>query len=241
MDSANKSSTGNKNSTGDKIGSAESRKLLIRRILMSVIGVLICGVSVGFFKRSEYGVDPFQSLMSGLNAVIPINFGTLYVIVCAVLIIFSLLFGRHYLGIATLVNLFLLGYVADFSLKVLTKIFPEAGPVLRGVLLVIGIVALCLSSAFYFSADLGVSVYDAVSLIVTEVWHKGVFKYNRIISDTICVAAGAALLWIGSGSVKVIFQNIGIGTIVTMFFMGPLITFFNVHVAQPMLGKPKET
>ncbi len=235
----NKSNTGNRSGTGDKRSSAESRKLLIRRILMSVIGVLICGVSVGFFKRSEYGVDPFQSLMSGLNAVIPINFGTLYVIVCAVLIIFSLLFGRHYLGIATLVNLFLLGYVADFSLKVLTKIFPEAGPILRGVLLVIGIVAMCLSSAFYFSADLGVSVYDAVSLIVTEVWHKGVFKYNRIISDTICVAAGAALLWIGSGSVKVIFQNIGVGTIVTMFFMGPLISWFREHLTDA-LADPKK-
>ena len=56
----NKSNTGNRSGTGDKRSSAESRKLLIRRILMSVIGVLICGVSVGFFKRSEYGVDPFQ-------------------------------------------------------------------------------------------------------------------------------------------------------------------------------------
>ena len=29
---------------------------------------------------SALGVDPFQSLMSGLDAVIPIHFGTLYVI-----------------------------------------------------------------------------------------------------------------------------------------------------------------
>ena len=43
-----------------------------RRILMSVLGVLICGISVGMFKHASLGVDPFQSLMSGLDAVIPI-------------------------------------------------------------------------------------------------------------------------------------------------------------------------
>ena len=29
----------------------------------------------------------------------------------------------------------------------------------------------------------------------------------------------------------------GIGTIITAFFMGPLIQFFNTHVAEPMLKK----
>ena len=29
----------------------------------------------------------------------------------------------------------------------------------------------------------------------------------------------------------------GIGTVITAFFMGPLIQFFNTHVAEPMLKK----
>jgi uncharacterized membrane protein YczE len=29
---------------------------------------------------------------------------------------------------------------------------------------------------------------------------------------------------------------IGVGTIITAFFMGPLIDYFNVHVAQPFLN-----
>ena len=60
-----------------------------RRIMMSLAGVLICAVSVGVFKIAALGVDPFQSLMSGLDAFIPIPFGTLYVIVNALLLIFS--------------------------------------------------------------------------------------------------------------------------------------------------------
>ena len=48
-----------------------------RRILMSLFGVVICAISVGFFKHAALGVDPFQSLMAGLDALIPIDFGTL--------------------------------------------------------------------------------------------------------------------------------------------------------------------
>ncbi|MBR5816772.1 MAG: hypothetical protein IKY38_05035, partial [Anaerotignum sp.] len=80
-----------------------------KRILMSILGVMIGAVSVGFFKLAAFGVDPFQSFMSGIHQMIPIQFGTLYMIVNAVLLLFALVFDRHYIGIATFINLFLLG------------------------------------------------------------------------------------------------------------------------------------
>lgn len=61
-----------------------------RRIGMSLFGVIICAISVGIFKIAALGVDPFQSLMSGLDKMIPIGFGTLYMLVNMVLLIFNL-------------------------------------------------------------------------------------------------------------------------------------------------------
>ena len=60
-------------------------KQIHKRILMSLGGVLVGAVAVGIFKIAALGVDPFQSLMSGLDKLIPIPFGTLYMIVNAVL------------------------------------------------------------------------------------------------------------------------------------------------------------
>jgi len=211
-----------------------------KRVLMSVIGVLVCGLSVGIFKRAELGVDPFQSLMSGLNVVIPINFGTLYVIANVILLVFALIFDRHKIGIATVINLFLIGYVADFSLNMLTKIIPETNLLGRYILLLVGVVLMCLSSAFYFTANLGVSTYDAVALVISERQSKVKFRYCRIITDLICVLIGAGLCLIGGYSISRVFTVVGVGTIITAFFMGPLIEFFNVHVARPFLeGKKK--
>ena len=207
-----------------------------RRIAMSLAGVIICAVSVGIFKLAALGVDPFQSLMSGLDALIPIEFGTLYVIVNAVLLLFSLIADRSRIGIATFINLFLLGYITQFSYAFLQGILPDPSLPVRIACLVIGIVIICFGSALYMTADLGVSTYDAVAIVMSSKWHWGKFKYIRIITDLVCVAAGCTLFVLAGNALGKIPTIAGAGTIITAFFMGPLIDFFNVKIACPLLG-----
>lgn len=206
-----------------------------KRILMSVLGVLVCGVSVGFFKRAALGVDPFQSLMSGLDALLPISFGTLYVIANLLLLMFSLFADRHYIGLATIINLSVLGYVAQYSHEFLLKTFPDLQMGGRLFFLLIGIVVMCFASSFYFVADLGVSTYDAVALIISKTWKIGKFRYCRIICDLVCVILGIVLYVLSGGELTEVTAIVGIGTIITAFFMGPLIEFFNIYAARPFL------
>lgn len=207
----------------------------VKRIILSVLGVLVGGISVGIFKLAAFGVDPFQSLMSGLDALIPIDFGTLYVIVNAVLLIFALVFDRHYINIATFINLFLLGYVVEFSYATLLGIFPAAGMLVRCVALVVGFVILCLASSLYITADLGVSTYDAIALVMSNKWKLGKFKYIRIVTDLACILLGVGSYLLSGGEAKVILTFVGVGTIMTAFFMGPLIDLFNRKISQPLL------
>lgn len=213
----------------------ETLKTQKTRILMSLGGVIIGGVCVGFMKLGAFGVDPFQALMAGLDASIPIDFGTLYVIVNAVMLLFSLVTDRHNIGIATFINLFLLGYVVDFTKAALDAIFPVPSILVRIACMVFGIVVLCIGSSLYMTADLGISTYDAVAVVMANKWKLGKFKYIRICTDLVCVLAGAALYLIAGGKLQEIPTFIGAGTIVTAFFMGPLIEFFNEKIARPML------
>ena len=215
-------------------------KKLIKRIWMSLFGVIICAISVGIFKIAALGVDPFQSLMAGLDAIIPIKFGTLYVITNAVLLLFALIFDRHYIGIATFINLFLLGYITQFTYEFLQTIIVDPRMPVRIACLVIGVVIICFGSAFYMTADLGVSTYDAIALIICNTWKKGKFQYVRIITDLICVALGVLLFILSGGEFLKIPTIAGIGTIITAFFMGPLIEVFNVHIARPILKGKEE-
>ena len=208
-----------------------------RRVFMSLFGVIICAISVGIFKIAALGVDPFQSLMSGLDKLIPISFGTLYVIVNLVLLSFSLIVDRHNIGIATFINLFLLGYITEFTYSFLQTILVNPSMIVRILCLIIGIVIICFGSAFYMTADLGVSTYDAVAIVLAYKWKVAKFKFCRISTDLICVITGTIIFLIGGGSIREIPTIVGVGTIITAFFMGPLIELFNEKFARPFLEK----
>ena len=208
-----------------------------RRILMSLMGVIICAVSVGVFKIAALGVDPFQSLMSGLDSLIPIPFGTLYVIVNLILLTFSLIVDRSKIGLATFINLFLLGYITEYTYAFLQTVIVAPSMLVRVLCLLVGIVVICFGSALYMTADLGVSTYDEVAIALSGKWKLAPFQYCRIATDIVCVASGVALFLLAGGTVGMIPTIAGVGTIITAFFMGPLIEYFNRTVARPMLAK----
>ena len=214
--------------------------MMKKRIIMSFFGVILSGICVGIFKLAAFGVDPFQTFMSGLNTAIPISFGTLYMIANIVLLLFSLIFNRKNIGIATFINLFLLGYITQFTYAFLQNIFSNPNLIIRSLSLIIGVVLLCFASALYMTADLGVSTYDSIAITMADKWHIGPFKWIRVSTDVCCVIIGVILFLVGGGVIKDIPTFAGIGTIFTAFFMGPLIDFFNVKCARPMLyGKNK--
>ena len=216
-------------------------KTFVKRILMSMFGVPLGAASVGLFKLAAFGVDPFQAFMTGLDQLIHIEFGTLYVIVNVCLLLFALIFDRRYLGLATFINLFLVGYVVQFSYDTLLSFIPNPSMAVRCASFVIGFVILCFALSMYISANLGVSTYDAIALVMAEKWKIGQFKYIRICSDVICVAVGAGLFLLGGGAAADLPAMIGLGTILTAFFMGPLIDFFNRKVSIPFLERGKNT
>lgn len=210
---------------------------LKKRILMSLLGVSICAVSVGIFKVAALGVDPFQSLMAGLDKLIPIPFGTLYVIVNVLLLSFSLVVDRSKIGLATFINLFLLGYITEFSYAMFQQLLPDPTMPVRLACLAVGIVVMCFGSAFYMTADLGVSTYDAIPIALAGKWKLAPFQYCRIGTDLICVLSGAGIFLLAGGALADVPTIAGIGTVISAFFMGPLIELFNRTVARPMLGE----
>lgn len=216
---------------------------------MTTVGVLTSGFSVGMFQFSAFGMDPFQIfahgiwnqlefLKSGLGfqlltefdpAKPVLSYGMVYMIINLVLLVFDLFFDRKKIGIATFINLFLLGYVVDFSYAIWRRLIPEPNLFVRILFLLCAILLLCFASSLYFTGNLGVSTYDAIALTLSErkPWD---FRIVRIISDLIVT---------GIGFLCGILP--GIGTIVTAFFMGPFIDFFNRKIARPFLYGKEES
>lgn len=203
-----------------------NNKEMVTRVLMTILGVLTAGIAVGFFSFSKMGLDPFQCFAHGTWNLFPLSYETWYVIINAVLLIVIFLVNKRMIGIGTLINLFLVGYAANASELILYKMASNIAISTRIISLIIGIVIMCFASAIYFTADLGVSTYDAIAITLSEKNKRIPFRIHRIITDTICVLIGWRL-----------GATVGIGTIITAFFMGPLIDFFRFNIAEPLLKK----
>lgn len=224
----------------DKLKNHFIKDQMGKRLIMCVLGVTVCAMSVSFFKRAMLGVDPFQSLLAGLDLLVPISFGTLSMILNALFLVGGMLMDRHYVGIGTFMVLFLSGYVVDFSTNLLTKLLPDPNLPVRILCLIIGIVVMCIAAAFYTTADLGVSAYDQIALILANTLHWGPFRFVRIGTDFVCVALGVTLFFLAGGKFSGIGAVIGVGTIAAAFFMGPLIDLFNRKLAGPILREHKK-
>ena len=223
-----------------------------RRILMTVAGVLIMGMSVGLFSLSALGMDPFQIFAHGIWRIIntaaghpvtseaempgTLSFGLCYTVLSAIMLVVVLLINRRKIGLGTLINILFVGYVADFSESLFGKLIPDRSFLTRLIILLVALVILCMASSLYFTADLGVSVYDAMSLTVSERTPIP-FQICRIASDLICVVIGGILCYLSDRnltSAGALLTTAGIGTIITAFFMGPFIAFFNRKIAEPL-------
>jgi len=206
---------------------------------MSAVGVIVMGLSVGLFSLSALGMDPFQILAHGIWRNTSLDFGLCYTIISVILLVLVLIFNRRKIGLGTLINIFLVGYAADFSEAFFGALLPERTIVIRLILLVVAVVIICAATALYFSADMGVSVYDAVALTVSERTPVP-FHICRIVSDVICVIVGGILCFLSDGDLTTsgaLLQTVGIGTIITAFFMGPLIAFFRKFTDKLVAGE----
>ncbi len=199
-----------------------------KRVVMTTAGVVLCAMAVGFFKCSLFGVDPFQCFAQGVWGHFfktSVSYGIFYTILCGIMLVIDLFVARSYMGVATLVNMFLTGYIVDFSSAVITYFVPEPNLAVRIVFLAFAVLVMCFASSLYMTSNLGVSVYDAIPIVIARK-RNFPFRFVRIACDLLCVLIGTL-----SGLLP------GVGTLITAFFMGPLIEFFNHNFSEPFLEK----
>ena len=184
----------------------------MRRKLMAVGGVMICGASVGIFQKIALGTDPFTCFVTGIANVFGSTYSTWYVILTGIMLVGVAALHRHYIGFATLINLFLTGVAADAMHGLLDLLLPDPTFGTRCLLMAFNVLLMSLGASLYYVANLGVSAYDAVALMASECYHIASFRVCRVTTDACCVAVGFFLA-----------ADVGLGTVITAFFMGPVV------------------
>jgi uncharacterized membrane protein YczE len=193
---------------------------------MCTIGVSIIGMGVGWLRFGNFGLDPCMSLNNGLFLTffgpLGISFGSTFLILCLALLPISLLFDRSKIGLGTVINMTITGYVSEIPFFLLSAI-PVAGSgllALRITAFLAGVAVISFGSGIYLNTNIGTSPYDATALIMSEKLNKPHrYRFLRIGTDIICTTLGFLM-----GSIP------GIATLVMACMTGPLISFFRSRV-----------
>lgn len=196
---------------------------LPRRLTQLYAGLVLYGVSMALMVRAGLGLDPWDVLHQGLTGYLPLSFGTVTIVVGAVVLLLWIPL-RQWPGVGTVSNVVVIGLSADLGLWLIPAPDPLA---LRWLLLVTAIVLNGLAGAAYIGSHLGPGPRDGL-MTGLAARTGGSLRLIRVGIEVSVLAAGFAL----GGTV-------GVGTVAYALAIGPLVHFFLPRVAVA-LDRPAE-
>lgn len=199
------------------------------RIFCMMTAIFFMGVSLSFLILVDMGTDPFSFMNRGFAATLHMSFGTWQLVMNCILFIITFLFQRRLIGLGTLVNMTVIGYVADFFGSVWNQIDAFQAPMPMGLRLVILAGALgvfVFSAAVYMTAELGTAPYDAIPFILSQHVKQIPFRWIRMIWDTAATVIGLLL-----------GMKLGVITVLMVLTLGPVVAWFGDHVAGRLFGR----
>ena len=195
-----------------------------RRLVRLNLGLVLLGLGIAIMLEAGIGLGPWTVFHQGLSLVTGLSFGRVMQGVGLAVLLLSVLLTRTRPGLGTALNMLLVGPWVDFfrSLPVL----PHAGSYPLGVAqFCLGLVLQGLGTGLYITARLGAGPRDGLVLGLSRGLNISV-RATRTALELLVLVSG----WLMGG-------QIGLGTLLFAFGIGPLMQFF-LRVFRP---RPRPT
>ncbi|MCR5670772.1 MAG: hypothetical protein K6G10_07175 [Butyrivibrio sp.] len=199
----------------------------LKRFIIMMLGVFFMGFFLSFLVEVDLGTDPCTFMNLTVSRRLGILMGTWQFALNAVLFIIVIAYGRKYIGLGTLANMTLIGYIVDLFTWLFEKylplsLFKEGAS--RIIIFVVALFLFIVAVGFYMNADMGVAPYDAVPMMVSEHLLKKIpFSFVRMGYDFTAIVIGVLL-----------GGRLNAGIILMALFLGPIISavgkFMGKHI-----------
>lgn len=166
---------------------------LLRRIIGVMVGVTFMGFGISWLVPCGFGTDCFTAMNLAVSDKIGWSFGTWTAVLNCALFIPVLLWGRNHIGLGTVANMLLVGYICDFFSWIWCMLLPADFFAPLWVRICVAVPALgvfVIAAAIYMDMGLGMAPYDALPFIITNALKKVPFRAVRITFDLVTIALG---------------------------------------------------
>ncbi len=210
-----------------------------KKFCMMIFGVFFMGFFLSFLLEIGWGTDSYTFQNSIISMRIGWEFGNWQLLLNIILLIIMVIFNRRLIGIGTIANMVLIGYISDFfrwvwknHFPLLSKISTSPDFLWAKILVFIAVILLfVISAAFYINARMGLSPYDGLATIIGEKLRKIPPVITRMAYDFTFLLVGV-LASIGSG---IDISTSLIGSIAMSLSLGPAIQLVGKLVNKKIL------
>ncbi|GAB2656544.1 hypothetical protein GCM10027169_20230 [Gordonia jinhuaensis] len=162
----------------DEIKQALYDQYFFRRLWWTCVGIVLIGLGSAVLRVGQVGVDPYTAANIGISNTIGISLGSYQLISNFVLFIPMILWGRQYIGVGTVINMVMVGYLVQWFFQLLDPIsWDHPTGAEKTLLFCCGILIFDYGCSLYMTSHLGNSPYDAVAPIIVD--HTGA-KYRVV-------------------------------------------------------------
>ncbi|MCM3213226.1 membrane protein [Niallia taxi] len=208
------------------------KKTLLIRIMMMLIGNFLVGFAISLFRISNLGTDPFTTMNLGVSSSVNLTFGVYQLLANIILVGIAFLYVKSYIGIGTIVSMIGIGFIADYIVSMYTYISgDELNLTIKILILLVAVIIISFGFSLYMASNFGVAPYDTVALLILKLSNNKIsFAVARVMTDVICVIVGFSF-----GAL------VGISTVITAIFTGPLVQYFTGHISKMLFLIGKES
>ncbi len=187
-------------------------KIDIKKIIITLVSVVFMGISVSVLNLVDWGMDPFTYMNVSISNKFGWSLGNWQLLLNVLMFIPVIIWGRKQIGIGTVFNMVLVGYIVDLCMWLWGKlgvITYLENIVIKIIVMLVALIIFIYSAATYMATDLGTAPFDALPIIVSDRVKKVPFKVIRFTWDLSATVIG----FVFSG-------RVGIVTVLMVLFLG---------------------
>ncbi len=188
----------------------------VNRLIRCIGGLAMFGVGIALILQAELGAAPWDMLHKGISEHTGISVGVVIAIIGFLLLLIWIPLHQR-VGVGTILNAIEIGLVVDL----VSPHLPETDRLLpRITFLVVGVLIIAVGSGFYIGAGLGTGPRDGIMVGLSQ---RGIsVRLARTVVEFVVGVGGIAL-----------GVRPGIGTLIFMFGIGPLVQQFLPRMSLP--------
>lgn len=184
----------------------------LRKTPLMLLGFIFLSFGMILTKKSGLGMSSWGVLHEGASLRTIFTFGEVTLILGLIILVFSVYFLKTKVGIGTISNVILIGFLLDFFDYVLD--FSPSTYAIQGIVFIIGLLLMTFGRSLYISTKLGAGPRDGIFVGLSRLTQIDV-KYIKPAVEFTVLLTGFLL-----GGV------VGVGTLIAIVTSGYLVQFF---------------